>query len=701
MRLVSRSSFDPTQLPTQIQSNGIELWGPDDDRWQASLEEFGSFELNGRLQTNGCGSGAPHIFIEELGGHAIESLMRYYSAFGDRECRTFSSIDEFQRWIQYSNTSYRSITLWADSVRLSFEVIERFEAVIHDVYEESASLPPVIGYFAAEDTWQLFWLTFKTLLFQLSDFSAPDGVLIADDGIPKAVPTNKFVNSISPTELSNLTDPMDGLFILAHGRSFDTHILKSPANAVTLCSLPGSTFPSPEVDELGPRCRMEEYCFRDGDVIKHRRLSIGSLRSRMLMLNSCASWRFSSDVSVGGAIAIRALDGWCTGLLGSRYEKEGLTRDNYLALGAWRAGKSLGQIQQLLSPGRLQLYSLIGDPEQTANGLKTDGYESVKKEATGYKISGLRNGVFYIPLAETEIGPKKYFAYDQNGCHVGFVDRLSPSCSIYVVDRPEVLNSSELSIRVDSETAQDNSNESLPRLGLSGNSVSRHRLEDRWRMMIVLFGFSPEKWPAPIPMWHAGNDSQTTKKLVDLGRAVQALYGRNGLYWPGPVQEDDIEWLTKHPPILSGRCFGCDLPTMLRKVWICETQSPNSFLPSLELVREETYCPHCYQITHLPQNVSLAFSVERCLNVGEPFMMRVDALPGTRGVAWPAVFQLEESFNKRFTATVQEPRVGAEIGDSWSYASGFPAPGSYFVRLYFVPIGSLEVHAVSTLVRVR
>jgi hypothetical protein len=613
-----------------------------------------------------------------------------------------SSIEELHDWASQQDEPPSSITLWGEADKWTFENVEECERhLLKKEWVESGSAPS-LGFMAGEDPHQLLWLVYKTLFYQHLRPALPDFLLFTEKKVRRAFESSDHTIVAPHDNPELIRQPLDLALVMAHGKSFDAHLQKSVSRTLTLCSRPSQAINSYE-DQQPALCHCSDVCFRDNDprTTPHERFLVSELESRVFLLNSCASWRLRGELPASSNLAVRALDSCCTAYIGSRYEVEGFTRDCYLAFAAWKAGFSLGQILRLLSPDRLQLYSLIGDPEQRRLlGADVGCFQPVRLGGMNWRAE-IRQGVFAIDDAygSVRFRAEKAGSPQDAGAFVGYTVSLnapraySNHYSFYVVDRPELVASGQLLLRPNPPRPEESEQ--------AWSAVNQYSgLSDQSRVFSALLGddhIDTHSEFATLQEKH--------KFVLDNARRVQRSYGAEPGYWPGPFQRDLLEWRQSAGPFHRGTCFSCGLPTMEREVLIQPKSDPRrgqKFSKQYAVKCLERYCQRCYQIAHLPfgKEDELEFDVVREISVNTTFSITLRKAPHDEGVFWVAVFAIEQPSEGHVPAVFPAPRMTPKReGTPWTIEGGLNRPGLHFVRLYFCRLADLTLYGVSSLIR--
>ena len=685
------------------------------------------------------------MIIRELAGphvDTIERLCHFYRKWDGRELYRFDSLAQAQDdWVDRWERPPGSIAIWSLADELTFKRIEELEERLLPGKWVDAGCAPALGYMAGEDLPQLLWLVFKSLYFSAARPALPDAVLLADKAWKHHLPSRDgHTISAAQDEPELVFQPIDALMFLGHGRSFDAHLQKKSGQqesdqanddtrqrTFTLCSRPhhwppprglaGSESPARAV------CHLVDRCFREHDprTMPHDRRSITELQARFLFLNSCASWRLTGELAPASNLAIRALDSWCCGFMGSRYEKTELGERMYLALAAWKAGRSLGEILKLLSPGRVQLYSLLGDPELKRLAPPDPGYEQREPGWDPdvrwhcWSFTNLREGVISVSMQES-IDPNTKLIDSRRTTMaplLGTLNTDSGTLAFFYFDEcpSDLIPAQRLSLfpipvepEAEGRRVVPQFTDPADRRCLLGNLLgleipqddrSERAIEDLLinvgRQVQRSYGPVAKDGSGPVPddglVWRPQDPDQ-------FHRQEQFSYA----YWPGPVQEEGLEWDRQGPYQLSGPCFSCGLPTTMKREVLVRPVK-NLVRREETVQRHEHYCPHCYQITHLPCDGALTFQVPQEVRSRESFSVRLIEVPTEPCILWASVFQLERSPGEMKPVDLPDPISRPTSGDTLYIKGGLPLSGLHFIRIYACRVDDLTLYAVGSLVK--
>ena len=287
--------------------------------------------------------GAPvHLVYRGADFERVWRIACRYCQLRGRAVRAIATPEDLGRWLlSLRGAQPRSLTIWGMARDFAFPLVEAVETTIHGSYFPAGF--PCLGYMVAEDARQLLWLAFKTLLlWHVQPMSWPDGLLAkGDDERFQFLPDRPGrTRRLEHGDLGTLRDTFDYLGLSLHGRGYDAQFSRGAHHPTTICTQRvGQLKGTAAVEILGPQCALENVCFREEECGNHEKVPAWELRARVIFMNSCASWRIGdSDTNYSATVALRALDGYCTAYVGSRYEKPDDPRDDYRVLGAWKAG---------------------------------------------------------------------------------------------------------------------------------------------------------------------------------------------------------------------------------------------------------------------------------------------------------------------------------------------------------------------------
>ena len=641
------------------------------------------------------------MLVRELADDDVVRICRFYADHDDRGLYEFESIDELRRWVDAQKRPPSSVTLWGVASRWTFQKIEDYEESLLRPDWIEAGQSPALGYMVAEDADQLLWLVYKTLYYRRLRPSLPDFLLMADQGARLTFGTRGNRTIVAPYDNPDLIrQPLDLAMVMAHGKSFDAFLQKTDHRTLTLCSRPTATGvpartenPPDELAVCHVCAAPDERCFRDDDprTPYHERLFISELQARILVISACASWRLHGELAAGCNLAIRSLDSCCTAYIGSRYEIEWESQNAYLVLAAWKAGFSLGEILRLLSPGRIQLFSLIGDPEQRRMRGIDPGCSAPLRRGGFWELNQISEGLFSLPKVDGGSVPLRVETTDRTPVVLGYAVPLQApheydrGHAFFGVSGPEVVRSSPLRLRPDSPPPEPPwvSTDRFPQFA------------DQQRLFAELLGLDAKAAYEDQPSVEA-----VYQFVIDSARKIQETYGPKPGYWPGPFRRSHLEcWRTVDGPVLRGHCFACGLPTMHRTVLVQPFSAPWRGAPfSPGVACEERFCPKCYQISHLPAGEPFEFDVDPVLRVKKPFTIRVRRAPRGPGVSWPAAYAIERPYVGHNPGQFPLPQRDVPDGYAWVFPQGLAEPGLHFVRLYYCRVPDLTLCGIGTIV---
>lgn len=494
----------------------------------------------------------------------------------------------------------KSICLWGVARDFSFDLIEKFEETIHTL-----NPVPFLAYMVAEDARQLMWLAFKTLVLWHVAPKWPDGFLRESFQYVRDLSgeTRRIASDDTGKALKALQEKFDYLGMTLHGRGYEASLSREPAAPATFCTqrvgqLRNSTDRS---IMLGPRCSLEETCFQDDKYGKeaHEKMHVWKLHARVLFMSSCASWRIGdSDTNYSATLAIRALDGFCTAYVGSRYEKHDEPLLDYKVIAAWKAGLTIGEAVRFANvrnrsvghslPDRLQLLSLLGDPEQKRLQGVDKGYDDVDMSSRQgrLEVKGVRGATIAVETTKLR-NPADHYKIKEGGGRgteswtasgLGRAGKFE----IYLLEIPDRRHKIDLT---------------LDPAGLETDSPVYRKL------------------PADVSKWvttkllkvadTARDVADAARVYRDLAQGTWLAYGKE--YWPGPVEqyetaEDGPVWLGDEIEYkLCDPCPGCQLPTMrtISSVKACLPRTVGDG-GTIFLKVVDVYCPRCYQVGYFP-----------------------------------------------------------------------------------------------------
>ena len=637
-------------------------------------------------------SGSPvHLVYRGGDFERVWRIACRYCQLRDRAVRAIAHPEELGRWLlNLRGAKPRSITVWGIAPDFAFPLIEAFETTIHASYFPAGS--PCLGYMVAEDSRQLLWLALKTLLlWHVQPMSWPDGMLAkGDDDRFQFLPERPGrTRRLAHGDVATLRDTFDYLGLALHGRGYDAQSSRSSHHPSTICTQRGGQLKTTSaVAILGPQCSLKNVCFREEEFGDHEKVPIWDLRARVLFINSCASWRVGdSDTNYSAALAIRALDGFCTAYVGSRYEKPDDPRDDYRVMGAWKAGLPIGAAVRFASSavagsdGRLHLFSLVGDPEQMRlqgadNGCDAAGWDG----AGALHLKGVREATVAIssPAGSTAPRPETYRVKELGEWALWLRDVAVPgyrTFGLYLLELPTGPDGSDMTL--------------LPTSGdmtlapwasaADGNPADAG---DR-----VAAG----KWVTARLLEVAGG----ARNYADFARGTWQAYAEH--YWPGPVAQygepqDGPQW-GQSDYRLEGNCPGCGLATM-RTTTAVEAWVPGSDGTTVSMAMEvvDVFCPRCYQVGFFP-TAPARLDMPSILVDGatEGRVSRYDELvvevrvpyPEEEGALWIAVAPSERHVAALAPLPEPQPLCSGRRQETFRLRAQCLLPGIHHIRAYF------------------
>lgn len=693
-----------------------------DSRWDSALESLAS-ALELRLQSGDfrsglkSGRGASNSVLRECRDfnpsnpaiHAVHRGIEFkdvwpvayrYCLLRERTILIADDPEDLKRKIserRERGVCATSICLWGVAQDFSFDLVEKFEETIHTL-----NPVPFLAYMVAEDARQLMWLAFKTLVLEHVAPKWPDGFLRESFQYVQDRPGEicRIDSDDTGRTLKTLRKEFDYLGMALHGRGYEASLSRKPAAPATFCTQRVGQLRN-DTDRsivLGPRCSLEETCFQDDKYGKelHEKMHVWKLHARALFMNSCASWRIGdSDTNYSAALAIRALDGFCTAYIGSRYEKPDDPLLDYKIMAAWKADLTIGEAVRFANPdpGRLQLFSLLGDPEQKRlQGVDT-GYDSIDTSRRGLlKVKGVRGATIAVKLKDPiesyygirEDDPpsrKPWVAYG-----LGRVGKFA----IYLLEIPDGRHKGDLTlVHADPKGEPD---------------------------------FCPSALPADVSKWVTTKllkVADTARGYRDFARGTWHAYGKE--YWPGPVKQHEA---TEDGPVwhendykLWGHCPGCQLPTMrtTSRVEACFPSMVGSGgTVSWKVV--DVFCPRCYQVGYFPtedyflgmpsfkllQGSRHLREVEdgRVSRDGDLFVEAAFPDDASDGALWIAVTPSERHVTALPALPEPDPLFSTERKQTFRLQAQCLRPGIHHIRTYFCRRSDFALSASGRMVHV-
>ena len=652
-------------------------------------------------------SAAVHFVYRGVEFERVRQIAYSYCLLRGRDVRTVGAPEELGDWLRRRGASKPlSIVLWGLASDFAFSLVEAFERTIH-----TSCLPPgcpCLGYMVAEDARQLLWLAFKTLLFwRVPPMSWPDGLTAkGDDDAFQFLPDRPGkTRRVASGDLTALRDTFDYLGLALHGRGYDAQFSRRFDRPSTICTqrvgqIPGSGAPG-TAPVLGPRCSIENVCFRGEEFPTHEKVPVWELRTRVLFVNSCASWRIGdSDANYSAALAFRALDGFCTGYIGSRYEKPDDPRDDYRVLGAWKAGLPVGAAVRFASSAAagadspLHLFSLLGDPEQTRLQGADPGHDTARWDgAGGLHVGGAREAT--VAVAARGRGGGRGGPYRVAGTGQWAVWLGDPavagyrSVSLYLLELPAGPDGSDLTLVPDLTGGASGAAAEFD--ATAGGDAAA---QGRWMTAKLL----------EVPVGARGYE--------DLARGTWRAYGRQ--YWPGPVAQygdphSGPQW-GQSAYALEGECPGCGLATM-RTATPVAACAPDGRGGTVATGHEvvDVFCPRCYQIGFFPAaparldmpGMEVVGAADGRIGRHEELVVQV-RFPDTaaEGAVWIAVAPSERHVEALPPLPEPQPLWSDRRRETFRLRAACLLPGIHHVRAYFCRASDYALSAAGRMIHV-
>lgn len=652
------------------------------------------------------GSIAVHFIYRGVEFEQVRRIAHTYCRLRGRKARAVGSPEELGRWLNRRGASKpSSIVLWGLAPDFAFPLVEAFERTIHESYLPAGC--PCLGYMVAEDSRQLLWLAFKTLLFwHVRPTSWPDGLTAkGDDDAFQFLPNRPGrTRRVANGDLTELRGTFDYLGLALHGRGYDAQFSRRFDRPSTICTQRVGQIHENRGAEtaaiLGPRCSLKDVCFRGEEFPAHEKVPIWELRTRVLFVNSCASWRIGdSDTNYSAALAFRALDGFCTAYMGSRYEKPDDPRDDYRVIGAWKAGLPIGAAARFASSAAagpdspLHLFSLVGDPEQARLQGADRGHEAARwDEAGGLHIHGAREATVAIATSRRG-GTYRVAGTGQWAVWLG--DVAVPgyrSLSLYLLEFPAGPDGNDLTLLPDAVGMTTRLYATAARRGgaIRGDPLA----EGRWVTAKLL----------EVPV-----DAQSPEELA---RGTWRAYAEH--YWPGPVAQygdpqSGPQW-GQSAYSLEGECPGCGLQTM-RTATPVVACVPDKLGGTVSTVGEvvDVFCPRCYQIGFFPiaparldmPRMEVVSAVDGRMGRASELVVEV-RFPDTEteGAVWIAVAPSERHVETLPCLPEPEPLWSDKRQEAFRLRGPCLLPGIHHVRAYFCRTSDYALSAAGRMVHV-
>lgn len=676
-----------------------------DPRWQDALEELllvlGVEQVSHRHSPEGVGQIAAsgrssrrfpesaHIFVEELGDAAVAGVAQAYATARSRE---FTRVPDSRALADFLAIHRPPvICFWGTASQAPQSKVEEIEAIVRATVGSESR--PMIGFMVAEDWRQLAWLAFKTIAFE---FCKPLLKQAFYCGLEPHLrlpgpSSDQSLIQIPKADHNLIEDQWDLQVLLVHSRSNLAVLNWSKDASPTLCSKP---VVGKAVDlnrsGLGPQCHGTND---EGCPVRSYRTNvtctrIGRLRSRTLFLNACSSWRLGEcDFSPATSLSMRALDGWSSAIVSSRYDHLGRVDDSLAALAAWRAGACIGEIVRSLNPRGVEILSILGDPEQRCLHPKGEGLTRVRLDDGGaVRFNGVSDQVFAVEGDQLTSSVESIPAGDEQtyvlarrlNTNITFSGKTHSVIELCATHLEHGLTS------VDTGTVPLRAFTLCPR-------------EDPPENLQFEYVPNPEAWPVLCGL--LGFEGQLSDDrlscLIHLAKHVQGLHRAPELAgWSlaratAGFGDDEIERSLS----LDGKCAGCGLPTLRVEMLIRAERSRE--IPWLRFE-----CPRCHEVSSSAPESGLRFRCPTSVSLGSDLVLSLVDVPMGSGVLWTCAFNAESGWEEGDQVQILEPPLAVSPG-SWPSAvtiAGLEKPGAHFVRCYFVDEESLSLTVASQLV---
>lgn len=633
---------------------------------------------------------AAHVVYDAGASHAAWPIAAAYCEMRGIELGRVGEPEALTRWLHGRLRRPSSIAIWGVAKDFTFELVEACEAAIQRAYRD-ARRGPCLGYMVAADARQLLWLAFKTLVLWRAPVRWPDGFLGREDDEPVLCERPGCTRVVNRSDIEALSNAFDYLGLSLHGRGYEASLSRAPTGAVTICTHGSAAIDEATGTPLGPRCFLTQECFREEEYgERHQKVPINTLRARILFINSCASWRIGdAETRYSASLALRALDSLCTGYIGSRYEKPDDPRDDYRVLGAWKAGVTVGAAVKFASEAAaaagkppLELFSLVGDPEQARLQGRDATCRAARFGKEWAEIDGVRDGTIAVRTAQCAADASQTYRSEESGewaVWLGDVERgESGGMSLYLF-----------------ESARNGS----------------------WDRDVTLRRWPVAKQHGVVPP-DADTGKWVTGKLLDtqwatgdyaaLALGTWQAYGRE--YWPGPVaQYGDGEegpcWGRSQYRV-EGRCPGCGLETM-RTTTPVSWRHPGSAGSGMVVV--DVFCPRCYQVGFFPTEpkaLQMPCAVlpevrQGMMGCDEELVVSARFPQGEdEGALWIAVTPSERHVAALDPLPMPSPLWSNKQGEVFRVPGGCLLPGIHHVRTYFCREGDYALSAIGHMVQI-
>lgn len=607
---------------------------------------------------------APHHFLWGDVEPTLASIARQYCIARNRPLSSLTGLEDLDRFlVSREAEAVESIVIWGLAATFPLALVDEIE---FQVAEKSLSTGQrrIVSFMAAENISELLFLAFKSLLAFYSSAPVPrDALFDAVSGHDSPIlPDDPHTIGIAQDQAEALTNERVGfLSVLAHGRPYEFAAGLFHGQDATVCFRRPGVTRSPS--ELGPICSGGVCCYRDGMCPRHHRIPIGSLRADIIFINSCGSFRLGDgDTEQSQGLTVRANDSPCAGYISSRYTHEGGRDMNLKALAAWQSGCTLAAIVRLISPPKVPLYSLLGDPE-------------LRRRAVTERLARL-------PMTE-DTTPPFIETFHQTFIRAADVD-------------PESLPFQRT----------DGSRGCLERIGKTASG------EGLFQVTTPSLSATPPLQPVTmaeqeltacllkLPDELLSLENSSANFASAAAEAVQKSYRLRS--WPVAVIDHDATRNFRSTTMsgsldVKGRCFGCGLRT-LQSNWLVEridyTRQEHRVFEE-DLI--EKVCPKCFRISCSTGSAELTIECQSRVALGASLAVDVQLNEPANGTLWVATYYSESSLYPKPATREWVPPAPAVINGSGCrfLLPGLNEPGIAYIRAYFISHGDFSLAAAS------